>query len=85
MISNLYHMVPFEFDQMVLQNNSQKIEEINCFQSQEIFGGKSLCDLYIKYPDKVRQALKYFENQSHDETNESIIENHVKEVQLNFK
>ena len=31
MISNLYHMVPFEFDKQIKFDNSERIDEINCF------------------------------------------------------
>lgn len=56
-IVTMYNMVPFEFANIILSEMEFGITKTNYFQSMEILYGKSLSDLFLKNPTRIKYAL----------------------------
>jgi hypothetical protein len=77
MISSLFHMAPFDFARMILEQQKHGLDASqemmtprtfkDFFQGQEVLAGKSLCDLHLKNPNHINLALLALKHENDDD------------------
>ena len=78
------NMIPFKFSNLILDEINFDVNETDFFKNMEILFGKSLSDLFLKNPTKIKQALAQYDDCYSKQNQLTVLQKHVKDYPNNI-
>ena len=83
-VTTLMNMIPFKFSNLILDEINFDVNETDFFKNMEILFGKSLSDLFLKNPTKIKQALAQYDDCYSKQNQLTVLQKHVKDYPNNI-